>query len=176
VLTSAPIRISLEDKLDLLRRLDHQPWHSLDDHRLCMVCGRTVTGRQVEIIGGTRNHGTLRLKCPTPGCAADLPDAWAHLNRRPRAAALSNTSLPDHGGADGAAMVTNMRMMPGGQVFMLRRIKRAPHNADGATGRVRFVASFIARIRGAGSEIVGCWQRLRTRSGTAGGFPVASPS
>jgi hypothetical protein len=57
------------DKLDALRRLDQfRQWHSLDDKRFCLVCGKIITGRQIQVAGGTRGNGSLRLSCPTERC------------------------------------------------------------------------------------------------------------
>ena len=74
--TSAPLRLSAEDKLDVLRKLDCKaPWASLDDQRYCTRCDRVISGRQIEVAGGTRAHGPLRLECPTSACVA-TPDDW----------------------------------------------------------------------------------------------------
>jgi hypothetical protein len=63
--------ISLPDaeKLNVLRRLDQfRQWHSLDDERYCLVCGKIVTGQQIKVAGGTRGNGALRLNCPSERC------------------------------------------------------------------------------------------------------------
>jgi len=53
----------------MLRRLDQfRQWHSLDEKRYCLVCGKLITGRQIQITGGTRGNGPLRLNCPTQSC------------------------------------------------------------------------------------------------------------
>ena len=79
--TSAPLRLSVEDKLDALRSLDRQGhWESLDDQRYCTRCDRVITGRQIEVAGGTRGHGPLRLECPTDGCPA-TPQDWTHADQ-----------------------------------------------------------------------------------------------
>jgi hypothetical protein len=70
------IRLSPEDKLDLLRRLDpFRRWDSLDDQRRCLKCGKVITGRQIEALGGARNLGPLRLHCPTEDCSS-VPMDW----------------------------------------------------------------------------------------------------
>jgi hypothetical protein len=39
------IKLSDEEKLDVLRRVDEfQQWHSLDEKRYCLVCGEMITG------------------------------------------------------------------------------------------------------------------------------------
>ena len=64
------------DKLDLLRRLDQfRRWHSLDDKRYCLVCGRIITGHQIQVAGGTRGNGALRLSCPSDRCNS-IPMDW----------------------------------------------------------------------------------------------------
>ena len=75
-MTSAPLRLTAEDKLDVLRKLDRAgEWQSLDDQRCCTRCDRVISGRQIEGRGGARAHGPLRLECPTDGCAA-TPADW----------------------------------------------------------------------------------------------------
>ena len=73
---SPPITLSDADKLDVLRRLDQfRNWQSLDDKRYCLVCDKIVTGRQVQVAGGTRGNGALRLSCPTERCNS-IPMDW----------------------------------------------------------------------------------------------------
>ena len=76
MLLSAPIRLSDGDKLEALQRLDQfRQWRSLDEKRYCLVCGKNVTGRQIEVAGGTRGNGPLRLSCPTERCNS-IPMDW----------------------------------------------------------------------------------------------------
>jgi hypothetical protein len=64
------------DKLDALRRLDQfRQWRSLDEKRYCLVCGKIITGRQIQVAGGTRGNGPLRLSCPTERCNS-IPMDW----------------------------------------------------------------------------------------------------
>ena len=73
---SPPVTLSDADKLDALRRLDQfRQWPSLDEERYCLVCGKIITGRQIEVAGGTRGNGPLRLKCPTERCNS-IPMDW----------------------------------------------------------------------------------------------------
>ena len=70
--------ISLPDaeKLNVLRMLDPlRPWHSLDDKRYCLVCGKIITGHQIQVAGGTRGNGALRLSCPSEHCNS-IPIDW----------------------------------------------------------------------------------------------------
>jgi hypothetical protein len=70
--------ISLPDaeKLNVLRRLDQlRQWHSLDDKRYCLVCGKIITGHQIQVAGGTRGNGALRLSCPSERCNS-IPMDW----------------------------------------------------------------------------------------------------
>src|ERR1700751_4153669 len=68
------IKLSDEDKLEILQRLDQfRLWHSLDEKRYCLVCGKIITGREVRITGG--ENGPLRLSCPTEHCNA-IPMKW----------------------------------------------------------------------------------------------------
>ena len=73
---SPPVTLSDADKLEALRRLDQfRHWRSLDEKRYCLVCGKIITGRQIEVAGGTRGNGPLRLSCPTERCHS-IPMDW----------------------------------------------------------------------------------------------------
>ena len=73
---SAPTTLSDADKLDALRRLDQfRQWRSLDDKRYCLGCGKLITGRQIQVAGGTRGNGALRISCPTVRCNS-IPMDW----------------------------------------------------------------------------------------------------
>jgi hypothetical protein len=64
------------EKLEVLRRLDQfRHWHSLDEKRYCLVCGKLISGRQIKVDGGTRGNGPLRLGCPTEKCNS-IPMDW----------------------------------------------------------------------------------------------------
>jgi hypothetical protein len=95
VALSPPLALSDEDKLQALRRLDKfREWHSLDDKRFCLVCGKIITGRQIQIAGGTRGTGALRLSCPTEECNS-IPMDWVLLTNE--LAALAETAThEDH--------------------------------------------------------------------------------
>jgi hypothetical protein len=68
--------LSDAEQLEALRRLDQfRQWHSLDEKRYCLVCGNLITGRQIQVAGGTRGNGALRLSCATEGCNA-IPMDW----------------------------------------------------------------------------------------------------
>jgi hypothetical protein len=73
---SPPRLLPDADKLDALRRLDQfREWRSLDDRRFCLVCGKIITGRQIQVAGGTRGNGPLQLSCPTERCNS-IPMDW----------------------------------------------------------------------------------------------------
>jgi hypothetical protein len=73
---SPPFSLSDAEKLELLRRLDQfRHWHSLDDRRYCLVCGKIITGRQIQVPGGTRGNVSLRISCPTERCNS-IPMDW----------------------------------------------------------------------------------------------------
>jgi hypothetical protein len=68
--------LSDADKLDALRRLDQfREWRSLDDQRFCLVCGKLITGQQIQVTGATRRNGPQRLSCPTERCNS-IPMDW----------------------------------------------------------------------------------------------------
>ena len=76
VTLSPPIQLSDADKLDALGRLDQfRSWHSLEEKRYCLVCGKIITGQQIQLTGGTRGNGALRLSCPTERCNS-IPMDW----------------------------------------------------------------------------------------------------
>src|SRR5206468_3719807 len=76
VTLSTAAKLSDDEKLEVLRRLDQfRQWHSLDDKRYCLVCGKLFSGRQIQIAGGTRGNGPLRLGCPTERCNS-IPMDW----------------------------------------------------------------------------------------------------
>jgi len=72
----SPAKLSDEEKLEILQRLDRfRQWQFLDEKRYCLVCGEIITGREIEVIGGTRGNGPLRIICPTKHCDA-MPMEW----------------------------------------------------------------------------------------------------
>jgi len=72
----SPIKLSDEDKLETLQRLDQfRQWHSLDEKRYCLVCGEIITGREIQVIWGKRENRPLRIICPTEHCNA-MPMEW----------------------------------------------------------------------------------------------------
>jgi hypothetical protein len=73
---SQPIRLAAEDKLAVLRRLDKgRRWNFLDDQLYCTICKSVISGRQIEVVGGTNGLRALHLKCSTPGCLS-TPADW----------------------------------------------------------------------------------------------------
>jgi hypothetical protein len=73
---SPPSALSDSDKLDALRRFDQfREWRSLDDKRFCLVCGRIINGRQIQVQGGTGGNGSQRLNCPSQRCNS-IPMDW----------------------------------------------------------------------------------------------------
>src|SRR5437868_14368529 len=73
---SQPIQPGAENKLAALRRLDkRRAWNSLDDQLYCTGCKTVLSGRQIEVVGGTNVLRALHLKCSTPGCLA-TPADW----------------------------------------------------------------------------------------------------
>ena len=69
------MKLSDADKLDALRRLDQfRQWRSLEEKRYCLVCGKIITGQQIQVTGATGN-GALRISCPTKRCNS-IPMDW----------------------------------------------------------------------------------------------------
>jgi hypothetical protein len=76
VALSPPFALSDSDKLDALRQLDQfREWRSLDDTRYCLVCGKIINGRQIQLLGDTRGNGPLQPSCPTERCNS-IPMDW----------------------------------------------------------------------------------------------------
>jgi hypothetical protein len=76
VTLSTAARLADDEKLEVLRVLDQfRHWHSLDEKRYCLVCGSLISGRQIQVDGGTRGDGPLRLSCPTERCNS-IPMDW----------------------------------------------------------------------------------------------------
>ena len=79
VALTAAVTFSDNEQLEALRRLDQfRQWPSLEDKRYCLVCGNVITGRQIEVAGGRRGNGPLRLSCPTERCNS-IPMDWVLL-------------------------------------------------------------------------------------------------
>ena len=75
--SSSPSPLSDAEKLAALRRLDQfREWHSLDEKRYCLVCGKIITGQQIQVTGDTPVDGPQRLNCPTERCSS-IPMDWA---------------------------------------------------------------------------------------------------
>ena len=88
--TESAIEVEAEDKLRWLRRLDGgRGWESLDDNRVCRCCGNTFSGQEVQLVGGTRGHGSIRFVCPTPNCLSTPPD-WLQPHEGGVAAKLAS--------------------------------------------------------------------------------------
>ena len=68
--------VNLDDRLSILRVGDSfRSWNSLDDQRVCVLCGRKFKGRQVDI--RRLPGGKFKLCCPTLGCRSTL-DQWRY--------------------------------------------------------------------------------------------------
>jgi hypothetical protein len=72
----ASIELSGAEKLEILQRLDrYRKWQSLEEKRYCLACGQIIEGRDIQVVGGTRGTGPLRLICPTSNCHS-IPMDW----------------------------------------------------------------------------------------------------
>src|SRR5438477_1051247 len=92
----SPIEVEAEDKLRWLHRLDGtREWESLDDRRRCRSCGKTFSGRQVQLVGGTRGHGPVRFVCPTANCLSTFAD-WLYPHESGAAAKRSACDSVGH--------------------------------------------------------------------------------
>jgi hypothetical protein len=61
----------LDERLAILKAADSaRKWHSLDDKRVCVICDRVFTGRQIDIQSDQKGH--YFLACPTPTCTSNI--------------------------------------------------------------------------------------------------------
>jgi len=64
--------IAPEERLVLLQQHDHlREWQDVNDVRICMCCGRKLTGRLVQI---WFDSSGFWFRCPTSGCTGSLSD------------------------------------------------------------------------------------------------------
>ena len=72
--------VSPDERLKLLQRLDRfRPWHSTRQRRLCLGCGKIISGSEIKI--SRSKAGLLRLRCPTEDCKAGPMD-WVEPDAR----------------------------------------------------------------------------------------------
>ena len=68
--------IALDERLLILRETDQfRTWSTLDDQRVCILCDKKFSGRQVEI--SRSRTGRYELRCPADGCKAG-PSQWVY--------------------------------------------------------------------------------------------------
>ena len=74
--STTPAPLSDPEKLAALQRLDQfREWHSLDEKRYCLVCGKIITGQEINVIGDTCGNGPPHIICPTEHCNS-IPMDW----------------------------------------------------------------------------------------------------
>ena len=65
----------LTDQLSILQANDpFRDWHTLDDERVCGLCGRKFTGHEVVV---SMVGDEVELRCPTPNCQSQVHQ-WVH--------------------------------------------------------------------------------------------------
>ena len=70
------MNLSPDNCLEILRAADAgRVWNSLDEERVCRLCEKTITGRQIIVI--RTQPGRFSLHCPTPDCASTVQD-WLY--------------------------------------------------------------------------------------------------
>jgi len=105
-----PVKIPESDKLRVLRRLDQfRIWESLDDDRQCIQCGKIFSGHEIEVVGGTRGLGPLRVQCPTKNCPALAID-WILPNTPAKPAKVEIRQSMSVAPMSGAAVTTSNRL------------------------------------------------------------------
>lgn len=124
------IELSAKERLDLLRRLDStHKWGSVRDQRYCPCCRELFSGREIDLVGGTRGFGPLRLQCPTRGCGG-TPSNWLMAR-------------------DGKLVEPTTRKLSathGGRVYKLLRMKRTRPQRTGVAHDLRDAAG-LAVVR-----------------------------
>ena len=71
-----------EAKLKLLQRLDgFRAWGNIHERRLCLGCGKIISGGDIKVTGGLGGLALLRLSCPTEDCAGGPMD-WVDPDGR----------------------------------------------------------------------------------------------
>ena len=77
-----------DDRLSILRACDHfREWQSLDDRRVCVVCDRSFSGHEVQIVMIGNDY---KLHCPTAACESGVHQ-WVY----PGNPLLSDTAYAD---------------------------------------------------------------------------------
>ena len=67
-----------EEKLKLLQRLDRTyAWRSISERRLCLGCGKLISGLEIKFNQGMDGLGLIDLQCPTEDCTAG-PMEWVN--------------------------------------------------------------------------------------------------
>jgi hypothetical protein len=135
VVLSSPINLSEGEKLEALRRLDQfRPWRSLGEKRYCLVCGKIITGEQIEVAGGTRGNEPLRLTCPTEHCHS-IPMDWVLPTDEILALVKAEIRAAEKGGAIGPSSISRSNAGPG----------RGIQGHNGITSRLRNFALHFTR-------------------------------
>jgi hypothetical protein len=126
------VELSAKEHLKVLQRLDRaHEWHSVREQRRCRACGDTFSGREIEIVGGTRGYGPLRLQCPTSRCGRG-PESWQVIVPAGR----KLTAAPDA-----------VKVSHGGRAWTLRRIKHLEAHSPSASGTQTTIARVGAAVR-----------------------------
>jgi hypothetical protein len=106
------IELNKNEHLRALSRLDGRRWRSLTEKRRCPCCQTLSSGYEIELVGGTRNQGPLRLQCPR--CENnDAAKPWQPAE--PREVTVSHNRSAPHGK---------------GTTHKRRRLPRAGENAS----------------------------------------------
>jgi hypothetical protein len=60
-----------EERLAILKAADSaRKWYPLDDKRVCLICDRVFSGRQIDIESDEK--GLYSFACPTPTCPSNI--------------------------------------------------------------------------------------------------------
>jgi hypothetical protein len=76
------VSVDPDERLKLLQRLDgFRPWGSIHERRLCLGCGKIISGTEIKLSRGMNGLGLLCLRCPTENCTAG-PMEWVDPDGR----------------------------------------------------------------------------------------------
>ena len=76
------LSVDPDEKLKLLQRLDgFRPWGNIHERRLCLGCGKIISGTEIKLSRSMPGLGLLSLRCPTEDCTAG-PMEWVDPDGR----------------------------------------------------------------------------------------------
>jgi len=76
------VSVDPDEKLKLLQHLDgFRSWGNVHERRLCLGCGKIISGTEIKLSRSMPGLGLLSLRCPTEDCTAG-PMEWVNPDGR----------------------------------------------------------------------------------------------